>query len=156
MRNTIELVTIEDFKNEMLPVLRELAEIKSYVGKVAPRQYYRNKDLKDIFGFSDNNISKLSTTNNEGKILKVTNGLPEWQDIDIKEEEIYFKTKSSNEVLINNCFLKTGFNSITNIKSCLYFSKILNQVFTALKPELLFLHQSSKLSKITTEPFGKS
>jgi len=63
MRNTIELVTIEDFKNEMLPVLRELAEIKSYVGKVAPRQYYRNKDLKDIFGFSDNTISDYRNDN---------------------------------------------------------------------------------------------
>ena len=63
MRNTIELVTIEDVKNEMLPVLKELAEIKSYVGKVAPRQYYRNKDLKDIFGFSDNTISDYRNDN---------------------------------------------------------------------------------------------
>ena len=39
-----------------------------------------------VFGFADNNVSKLSTTNHEGKVLKVINGLPEWQDIDIKEE----------------------------------------------------------------------
>jgi hypothetical protein len=39
-----------------------------------------------VFGFADNNISKLSTKNHEGKVLKVVNGLPEWQDIDIKEE----------------------------------------------------------------------
>ncbi len=39
-----------------------------------------------VYAFSDNNISKLSTTNNEGKILRVKNGLPEWHDIDIKEE----------------------------------------------------------------------
>lgn len=39
-----------------------------------------------VYAFSDNNISKLSSTNNEGKILRVKNGLPEWHDIDIKEE----------------------------------------------------------------------
>ena len=63
MRNTIELVTTEDVKNEILPILKELAEIKSYVGKVTPRQYYRNKDLKDIFGFSDNTISDYRNDN---------------------------------------------------------------------------------------------
>lgn len=39
-----------------------------------------------VFGFSDNNISKLSAKNHEGKVLKVINGLPQWQDVDIKTE----------------------------------------------------------------------
>ena len=63
MRNTIELVTNEDVKNELLPILKELAEIKSYVDKVAPKEYYRNKDLKAIFGFSDNTISDYRSDN---------------------------------------------------------------------------------------------
>ena len=60
-----------------------------------------------VFGFADNNISKLSTTNHEGKVLKVVNGLPEWQDIDIKEElktqlkDITF-IKEDNQKLIFN------------------------------------------------------
>ena len=48
---------------------------------------FNNIERGDIvFGFSDNNISKLSAVNHEGKVLKVVNGLPQWQDIDIKEE----------------------------------------------------------------------
>ena len=39
-----------------------------------------------VFGFADNVISKISTKNHDGKILKVVNGLPEWQEIDIKQE----------------------------------------------------------------------
>ena len=58
-----------------------------------------------VFGFSENNISKLSSTNHEGKILTVVNGLPQWQEIDIKEElrtqlkDITF-IKEENESLI--------------------------------------------------------
>jgi hypothetical protein len=60
-----------------------------------------------VFGFSDNNISKLSTANNDGKILTVINGLPQWQEIDIKEElrtqlkDITF-IKEENQSLIFN------------------------------------------------------
>jgi len=60
-----------------------------------------------VFGFSDNNISKLSSTNHDGKILTVVNGLPQWQEIDIKEElrtqlkDITF-IKEENQSLIFN------------------------------------------------------
>jgi hypothetical protein len=63
MKNTIELVTIEDFQDEIRPILKELADIKSYIGRVAPKQFYRNKDLKAIFGFSDNTILEYRSDN---------------------------------------------------------------------------------------------
>jgi len=63
MRSTIELVTIEDVKDEIRPVLKELAEIKSYIDKVAPKQFYRNRDLKAVFGFSDNTICDYRNDN---------------------------------------------------------------------------------------------
>jgi len=69
---------------------------------------FNNIERGDIvFGFSDNNISKLSAVNHEGKVLKVVNGLPQWQDIDIKEElrtqlkDITF-IKEENQSLIFN------------------------------------------------------
>lgn len=61
-----------------------------------------------VYGFSDNNISKLSTTNNEGKVLRVVNGLPEWQDINIKEElksqlkDITFIKEENNKLIYEN------------------------------------------------------
>ncbi len=69
---------------------------------------FNNIERGDIvFGFSDNNISKLSAVNHDGKILTVINGLPQWQEIDIKEElrtqlkDITF-IKEENQSLIFN------------------------------------------------------
>jgi hypothetical protein len=63
MKNIIELVTIEDFRNEIKPVLKELNEIKSYVNTATPKRYYRNKDLKNLFGLSDNTIKDYRDKN---------------------------------------------------------------------------------------------
>jgi hypothetical protein len=63
MKNTIELVTIEDFRNEIQPILNELNDIKSYLNTVAPKMYYRNKDLKKIYGLSDNTIKDYRDKN---------------------------------------------------------------------------------------------
>jgi hypothetical protein len=63
-----------------------------------------------VFGFADNNISKLSTTNHEGKVLKVINGLPEWQDIDIKEE---LKTQLKDITFIKEDNQKLIFDGIS-------------------------------------------
>lgn len=63
MKNIIELVTIEDFRNEIKPVLQELNQIKSYVNANTPKRYYRNKDLKNLFGLSDNTIKDYRDKN---------------------------------------------------------------------------------------------
>lgn len=63
MRNIIELVTIQDFRNEIQPVIKELNDIKSYFNTIVPKIYYRNKDLKKIFGLSDNTIKDYRDKN---------------------------------------------------------------------------------------------
>ena len=63
MRNTIELVTVQDINNAISPILKELEELKSYLNSQPPKQYYRNKDLKKIFGLSDNTIKEYRDTN---------------------------------------------------------------------------------------------
>lgn len=48
MKETIE---------EMEPVIKLLEEIKSKIDSVKlPKKYYRNKNLKELFGLSDNTI----------------------------------------------------------------------------------------------------
>jgi hypothetical protein len=42
---------------EMEPVIKLLEEIKSKFDKIRqPKKYYRNSDLKELFGLSDNTI----------------------------------------------------------------------------------------------------
>jgi len=62
-RNTIELVTLEDIHDAISPILKELGELKSYISSQPPKQYYRNKDLKKIFGLSDNTIKEYRDSN---------------------------------------------------------------------------------------------
>lgn len=60
-----------------------------------------------VYALSDDNISKLSTTNHEGKFLRVKNGLPEWHDIDIKDElklhlkDITFIKEENNKLIFD-------------------------------------------------------
>jgi len=63
MRNTIELVTVEDIHDAISPILIELSELKSYISNLPPKQYYRNKDLKEIYGLSDNTIKEYRDRN---------------------------------------------------------------------------------------------
>ena len=63
MRNTVEIVTVEDIKNEIRPVLKELGELKSYISLLPPKKYYRNKDLKEVYGLSDNTIKDYRDNN---------------------------------------------------------------------------------------------
>ena len=63
MRNTIELITVEDINNAISPILKELGELKSYISIQPPMQYYRNKDLKEIYGLSDNTIKDYRDKN---------------------------------------------------------------------------------------------
>ena len=64
MRNTISIPSIEDISMELSPVLILLNEIKTKVNQ-QPQQkkYYRNKDLKDKFGLSDNTITSYRDKN---------------------------------------------------------------------------------------------
>jgi len=62
-RNTIELVTIEDIHDAISPILKDLGELKSYMDSKPPKQYYRNKDLKEIYGLSDNTIKDYRDRN---------------------------------------------------------------------------------------------
>jgi len=49
---------------EMEPVIKLLAEIKSNFDKIKqPKKYYRNSDLKELFGLSDNTICSYRDKN---------------------------------------------------------------------------------------------
>ena len=53
----IEVITTEDITDILVPIKTSLNEIKCKIDKVAPsKKYYRNKDLKKVFGLSDNTI----------------------------------------------------------------------------------------------------
>jgi hypothetical protein len=57
MRNSIEIPTINDIENLLLPLARKVDELSAISNKKTPtKQYYRNKDLKNIYGLSDNTI----------------------------------------------------------------------------------------------------
>ena len=63
MRKTIEILTVEELNEAISPILKELNELKSYISTQPPRQYYRNKDLKEIYGLSDNTIKEYRDKN---------------------------------------------------------------------------------------------
>lgn len=57
MNNQITIPTMESISTELQPILALLNEIKGKVnGNLYPKNYYRNKHLKEKFGLSDNTI----------------------------------------------------------------------------------------------------
>jgi hypothetical protein len=64
MSNTIKIPSLEDISMELSPVLILLNEIKAKVNQ-QPQQktLYRNKDLKEKFGLSDNTITSYRDRN---------------------------------------------------------------------------------------------
>lgn len=84
-----------------------------------------------IYAFSDNKISKLSTKNHEDKVLRVKNGLPEWQDINIKEElksqlqnitfikeennKLFYESNNKYEIATIESNIKGKASGLTNI-----------------------------------------
>jgi hypothetical protein len=98
---------------------------------------FNNIERGDIvFGFSDNNVSKLSAKNHEGKVLKVVNGLPEWHDIDIKEE---LKTQLKDITFIKEENQKLIFDGVSRYEIATINSDIngkasgLTNILTAVK-----------------------
>lgn len=55
---------MKETNEEMEPVIKLLAEIKSNFDKIKqPKKYYRNSDLKELFGLSDNTICSYRDKN---------------------------------------------------------------------------------------------
>ena len=63
MNTTFNLPSIESIEDALLPLIKSLEEIKASVDKQPKIQYYRNKDLKQIFGLADNTIIQYRNTN---------------------------------------------------------------------------------------------
>jgi len=59
-KNTeLVIISIDDLHNLLNPIYSKLEIIENKIGKSKkPSEYYRNKDLKSIFGLSDNTIIK--------------------------------------------------------------------------------------------------
>ena len=57
MQNGITLPSMESIREELSPILSKIDELSSIVSKTETnKEYYRNKDLKKKFGFSDGTI----------------------------------------------------------------------------------------------------
>lgn len=56
--------SIESIREEILPLVNQINEVKSLVSKIEKeKSYYRNKDLKKKFGLSDNTIINYREAN---------------------------------------------------------------------------------------------
>lgn len=58
------IIPVEELQELLNPIISKLEMIEDIVGKEIPpkKSYYRNKDLKKIFGLSDNTILKYRET----------------------------------------------------------------------------------------------
>jgi hypothetical protein len=63
-QENITIPTIEGISKMLIPVINSINEISSKIDKIKPpREFYRNKDLKELFGLSDNTIIKYRDQN---------------------------------------------------------------------------------------------
>ena len=46
----------DEFEEVLRPLIKKIESLESKILKTTPQRYYRNKDLKEIFGLSDNTI----------------------------------------------------------------------------------------------------
>ena len=58
------IISLEEFQRMLHPIISKLEIIENKIGKTKSptTSYYRNKDLKTIFGLSDNTILKYRDT----------------------------------------------------------------------------------------------
>lgn len=64
MRNNITIPTIEEIEELILPLKNQIRELKTELNNTpTQKKYYRNKDLKRVFNFSDNTIKQKRDTN---------------------------------------------------------------------------------------------
>jgi len=63
-RNQFTIIPFEEFEKILIPIYLKLETIENKIGKTKSqhKKYYRNKDLKQIFGLSDNTILKYRET----------------------------------------------------------------------------------------------
>jgi len=56
-QNSFNIPTIEAIANLILPLEKSLKDLQTIIeSKESPKKFYRNKDLKKIFGLSENTI----------------------------------------------------------------------------------------------------
>ncbi|HXB44888.1 MAG TPA: helix-turn-helix domain-containing protein [Puia sp.] len=64
MQNQITIPTLESISEILRPLQNSINELNSKIDSLKPpTKYYRNKDLKEIFGLSDNTIIEYRDNN---------------------------------------------------------------------------------------------
>ena len=63
MTDSFTLPTIKAIEDILFPLKKSIDEIKATIDKQPKIQYYRNKDLKELFGLSDNTICSYRVNN---------------------------------------------------------------------------------------------
>tara|TARA_Y100000389_G_C17465940_1_gene525526 strand:+ start:3952 stop:4233 length:282 start_codon:yes stop_codon:yes gene_type:complete len=89
MHGQFNIPSIESIRTEFIPLIQKIEEIERLISKIElEKKYYRNKDLKLKFGFSDNTIINY----------RESNSIP-WTKIG----EIYlYPVNELNKMLLNN------------------------------------------------------
>lgn len=89
MHGQFNIPSIESIRTEFIPLIQKIEEIERLISKIdLEKKYYRNKDLKLKFGFSDNTIINY----------RESNSIP-WTKIG----EIYlYPVNELNKMLLNN------------------------------------------------------
>jgi hypothetical protein len=89
MHGQFNIPSIESIRTEFIPIIQKIEEIERLISKIdLEKKYYRNKDLKLKFGFSDNTIINY----------RESNSIP-WTKIG----EIYlYPVNELNKMLLNN------------------------------------------------------
>lgn len=88
-KGQFNLPSIESIREELLPLVNQINDMKLIISKIDNKKsYYRNKDLKKIFGLSDNTIINYR----EANLIPFT-----------KMGEIYlYPIDDLNKMLVNN------------------------------------------------------
>jgi hypothetical protein len=99
--NQFIIIPIEELQRILNPIYSKLEIIENKIGKTKPvtTNYYRNKDLKQIFGLSDNTILKYR----DKGILPYT----------FLDNIYYYPIERLNELLIENSNLAL-FNNVAS------------------------------------------
>ena len=64
MHGQFNIPSIESIRTEFVPLIQKIEELELLISKIdVEKKYYRNKDLKTKFGFSDNTIINYRESN---------------------------------------------------------------------------------------------